>query len=215
VNGEIVRRSWGLIEGYKCGEGKGKGKEKEDEVMEDLLKVDSLCSSMILNQISSRASIAQGNALLSLYSRALAPSRPNTWEEGLVEVVERIRREVRSGRGGWKGNQSTAFGIVMSATGLSLGTLFRVLTCLAVGLISELFIVRTYRSYTSSLPLLTCKINPFFSSSIEPDRTLPSPSPPLMGHPITSRRSNRASRSILSTWNERGGGSSGGGLVGE
>jgi len=129
VNGEIVKRSWGLLEEYKMNSrgGKGKGKEvlmeEEDRVIEELLEVDRLCTAMILNQISSRASIAQGNALLSLYSRALAPSSPGYEDQGVVEVVERIRRDVRGAKGGWKGNQSTAFGIVMSATGLSLGTL--------------------------------------------------------------------------------------------
>ena len=129
VNGEIVKRSWGLLEEYKMNSrgGKRKGKEvmmeEEDRVMEELLEVDRLCTSMILNQISSRASIAQGNALLSLYSRALAPSSPGYEDQGVVEVVERIRRDVRGAKGGWRGNQSTAFGIVMSATGLSLGTL--------------------------------------------------------------------------------------------
>ena len=45
---------------------------------------------------------------------------------------------------------------------------------------------RPYRSYTPPLPLLTRKIDPLFSSPIEPDRTLPSPPTTLMGDSITS-----------------------------
>ncbi|GAA5986516.1 hypothetical protein JCM5350_001355 [Sporobolomyces pararoseus] len=117
LNSEIVIRSHQLVRTYRL-RGRGKGKERE-VVLEELLKVDRLCEDMILNQVSKRASIAQGNALLSLYSRALAPT---TIDEGdVVELVEIVRREVRKGeRGGWKGHQSTSFGIVMAAVGLSL-----------------------------------------------------------------------------------------------
>ncbi|GAA5974059.1 hypothetical protein JCM3765_007200, partial [Sporobolomyces pararoseus] len=112
LNSEIVIRSHRLVQAYRSRE-QGKGKERET-VLEELLKVDRLCEDMILNQVSKRASIAQGNALLSLYSRALAPT--TTDEEEVGEVVELIRREVRKGeRGGWKGHQSTSFGIVMAA----------------------------------------------------------------------------------------------------
>ncbi|GAA5986572.1 hypothetical protein JCM5350_001375 [Sporobolomyces pararoseus] len=117
LNSEIVIRSHQLVQAYRL-PGRGKGKERES-VMEELLRVDRLCEDMILNQVSKRASIAQGNALLSLYSRALAPT---TIDEGEVgELVDLIRREIRKGeRGGWKGHQSTSFGIVMAAVGLSL-----------------------------------------------------------------------------------------------
>ena len=118
LNSEIVIRSHRFVQTYRLLGSRGKGKERET-VLEELLVVDRLCEDMILNQVSKRASIAQGNALLSLYSRALAPTTID--KGGVGELVETVRREIRKGeRGGWKGHQSTSFGIVMAAVGLSL-----------------------------------------------------------------------------------------------
>jgi urease accessory protein len=130
LNEFIVEKSWKLVQDYKKQLNNDKGKSKE-VVMDELLKIDLLCESMILNQISKRSSLAQGNALLSLYDRALSPPSPSAGNV-IGELVRDIRKETRKGVGlegegsesrGWKGHQSTSFGIVMAAVGLSLSML--------------------------------------------------------------------------------------------
>jgi len=133
LNEFIVEKSWKLVQDYKKQLNNHKGKSKE-VIMDELLKIDLLCESMIFNQISKRSSLAQGNALLSLYDRALSPPSPSAGNV-IGELVRDIRKEIRKGVGlegegegsrsrEWKGHQSTSFGIVMAAVGLSLSTLF-------------------------------------------------------------------------------------------
>ncbi|GAA5942409.1 urease accessory protein UreF [Sporobolomyces koalae] len=124
LNGDIVKRAFDAVETFKShSDQKGKAKEDpEQRALEELFRTDRLCQEMILNKVAKRASIAQGNALLSLYSRALAPSLSQPDQDlGLARLVEKIRSEVRKGtEGGWCGHQSTSFGIVMAAVNLSL-----------------------------------------------------------------------------------------------
>ncbi|GAA5916342.1 urease accessory protein UreF [Sporobolomyces salmoneus] len=117
-NSNVLLETHRIVSNHLSSLGKGKQprQEEDEQTMRRLLEMDRLVEDMILNQITKRSSIAQGNALLSLYSRALAPLN----DESASGLVERIRGEIRDGGKGWKGHQTTSFGIVMALVGLSL-----------------------------------------------------------------------------------------------
>lgn len=136
LNSTIVKRTHRIVESFRTrwrqqrsdalGDNDDENKDEEDVVVSRLLEWDRIAEDMMLNQISKRSSIAQGNALLSLYSRALAPLPTATSDREELAVaclVEKVRSEVRKGGTieGWRGHQSSSFGIVMAAVGLSLG----------------------------------------------------------------------------------------------
>ncbi|GAA5849389.1 hypothetical protein JCM3766R1_006064 [Sporobolomyces carnicolor] len=135
LNSTIVKRTHRIVESFRTrwrqqrsdalGDNDDENKDEEDVVVSRLLEWDRIAEDMMLNQISKRSSIAQGNALLSLYSRALAPLPTATSDREELAVaclVEKVRSEVRKGGTieGWRGHQSSSFGIVMAAVGLSL-----------------------------------------------------------------------------------------------
>ncbi|GAA6021283.1 hypothetical protein JCM11491_005790 [Sporobolomyces phaffii] len=139
ANGPIVARAFAAVDRYRhspalsflarlaAADKPTTDDERDDlrDALDELYDVDRLCDEMILNAVARRASIAQGHALLSLYSRALAPAPDRRNGHEIARLVERVREEVKQdaatgAAGQWKGHQSTSFGIVMSAVGLSL-----------------------------------------------------------------------------------------------
>lgn len=87
-----------------------------EEVYDRITKIDQRYTSMTLNQVASRASTAQGVALLTLYEKALA--KPGG-EDLFSPIIQRMKVGIRQLT--CEGHLSVCFGILTGAVGLGLG----------------------------------------------------------------------------------------------
>ncbi|KAG6885601.1 hypothetical protein C0993_012348 [Termitomyces sp. T159_Od127] len=95
-----------------------------DDSLRDLAALDGLYDAMTLNHVARRASQAQGVALLTLYSKGLAP--PPAASAGapgaahLSALLDAFKLSIR--RGDTPGHLPVCWGALTAALGLSLGT---------------------------------------------------------------------------------------------
>ncbi|KAG9317345.1 hypothetical protein JVU11DRAFT_1544 [Chiua virens] len=80
----------------------------------DLIALDALYESITLNHVARRASTSQGVALLTLYSKAFAPSSSSP----VAALVDQLKLAVR--RGDTHGHLPLCWGVLTGALGLSL-----------------------------------------------------------------------------------------------
>jgi urease accessory protein len=106
------------------------GDEVENHILRTLTDLDELYQSMTLNHVTRRASMAQGVALLTLYSKGFSrtPSLsafedPETrdHEDRMKTLLEMFKTKVRKGE--VFGHLPICWGILTAALGLTLGKL--------------------------------------------------------------------------------------------
>lgn len=107
------------------GGGSSKGRER---IEERLKEIDDLFEVMCLNEVTRKASVAQGIALLTLYERAFSSLEDDSIKGGGEkgkedrELVDRLRSSIRKGE--MKGHLPIGFGILTALLGVSLRTYF-------------------------------------------------------------------------------------------
>ncbi|KAF8843105.1 hypothetical protein BDN67DRAFT_897789 [Paxillus ammoniavirescens] len=90
-----------------------------DEALASLISLDALYESMTLNHVARRASIAQGVALLALYTKAFAtPQASHPGSLSVASLVDKLKLAIR--RGETHGHLPLCWGVLTGALGLSL-----------------------------------------------------------------------------------------------
>lgn len=110
--------------------GEGQMEEKLDLILGILTDLDELCQSMTLNHVARRASMSQGVALLTLYSKGFSrtPSLSvfpaaniKIHEDQMKKLIELFKTKVRKGE--VYGHLPICWGVLTAALGLMLGKL--------------------------------------------------------------------------------------------
>ncbi|BGP18757.1 hypothetical protein JCM10213_003044 [Rhodosporidiobolus nylandii] len=134
------------------------------------LAADQLADSLTLNHVARRASVAQGNALLTLYERAFAPppgeGGGEVGEQAVREFVKEYRARVRrtsgtatgkgkEGEGEAYGHMTVAFGVLTAGVGLRIDSALPLLLFLhARSLLSSAVRLNTVGPYLAHRMLL-------------------------------------------------------------
>lgn len=90
-----------------------------EEIVQDVCRIDQRHDAMMLNHVSRRSSAAQGVALLTLYTKGLAPSTANKDQAKPVQAIDQFKLRIRKGQ--TPGHLAVCWGLVTGALNMSMG----------------------------------------------------------------------------------------------
>lgn len=97
----------------------GGASHEPEKVVEDLCRIDHRHDAMMLNHVSRRSSTAQGIALLTLYTKGLAPPSDAQHTSAVEQVIDRFKLRIRKGQ--TPGHLAVCWGLITGALDMSIG----------------------------------------------------------------------------------------------